>query len=67
MVNLYQLLGISFQSSDEEIKAAIAMHYAENTISENVLHKAKEWLLNPNIRAKYDEKLKLAYPDFFQT
>lgn len=66
MVNLYQLLGISFQSSNEEIKAAIAMHYAENTLPENILRKAKEWLLNPEIRAKYDGKLKLAYPNYFK-
>ncbi len=66
MVNLYQLLGISFQSSNEEIKAAIAMHYAENTLPENILRKAKEWLLNPEIRAKYDGKFKLAYPNYFK-
>ncbi|UOO89928.1 J domain-containing protein [Vitreoscilla massiliensis] len=66
MVNLYELLGISVNATDDEIKAAIAKHYAENSITESTLRKAKNWLLNPHIRGKYDEQLKCTYPELFQ-
>ncbi|UOO89930.1 hypothetical protein LVJ82_02780 [Vitreoscilla massiliensis] len=66
MVNLYELLGISIQSTSEEIKTAIAKHYADSSISDEVLHKAKIWLLNPSIRSKYNEQLQASYPELFQ-
>ena len=66
MVNLYELLGISFGASESEIKQAIAKHYAESTVQEGVLSKAKEWLLNPDVRAKYDAQLIAAFPELSQ-
>lgn len=62
MVNLYELLGISHTANEDEIKAAIAKHFANSSLQDAVLSKAKEWLLNAEIRAKYDAKLLSAYP-----
>lgn len=63
MVNLYELLGIKHTATEQEIKQAIAKHYTESTLQEGVLTKAKEWLLNPQIKAKYDAQLLATYPE----
>ena len=58
MVNLYQLLGIEMNASNEDIQAAIEQHQALGQINPEVLEKASAWLLDGATRARYDAQLR---------
>lgn len=66
MVNIYEKLGISPFSSVDEIKSAIAQHYTNSTLPDNVLNTAKKWLLNEDVRRQYNAKLFAEYPDLIK-
>lgn len=57
IVNLYELLGLSVDATENQIRQHIMQHHAAGTLDEKYLKAAKEWLLNPDIRKKYNEKL----------
>ena len=58
MVNLYQLLGIEMNASNEDIQAAIEQHQVLGQINPEVLEKASAWLLDGATRARYDAQLR---------
>ena len=65
MVNIYELLGLTYDASENQIRQSIMQHHSAGTLDNKVLEAAKNWLLNSEIRAKYDLKLKQEHPDFF--
>lgn len=58
MVNLYQLLHIPIQASAEQIRQAIIEQRQLGKLNPQVLNKAEEWLLNPEVRSRYDAQLR---------
>lgn len=65
MVNLYELLGLTYDATENQIRQNIMQHHAAGTLDTKIIDAAKNWLLNGEIRAKYDLKLKLEQPHFF--
>ena len=66
MINLYALLGIRFDASPVDIQSAMKKAAQNQTMTLEQLQKCKEWLLNPEIRGKYNEKLLTEYPALVQ-
>ena len=62
MVNLYKLLDIPIGATDAEIKQVLLRCQAKGQHQDIVIEKAHQWLLNPHIRAQYDDKLCEHYP-----
>lgn len=67
MVNLYEKLGISYAANNNEILNAIKHAASKQSMTLEEIQKCREYLLNPEIRAKYDAKLKAEQPAFFET
>lgn len=65
MINLYQMLGISAYADQATIAQALQTKQA--SLPPKVVQAVQQWLLNPEVRIKYDEKLRLESPEFFQT
>ena len=65
MVNLYELLGLTYDASENQIRQHIMQHHSAGTLDSKVLEAAKNWLLNSEVREKYDIKLKEEQPQFF--
>lgn len=63
MINLYQILHISPYSSEAEIRAAL--NKMETGLNERTIKAVYEWLLVDAVRARYDMKLREAYPEYF--
>lgn len=57
MVNLYELLGLSIDATENQIRQHIMQHHSAGTLDEKILETAKKWLLNTDIRKQYDAKL----------
>lgn len=66
MVNLYEKLGISYAANNNEILNAMKHAASKQSMTLEEIQKCREWLLNPEIRAKYDAKLKVEQPDFIE-
>ena len=67
IINLYELLGIASDSTPADIQAALRHAAAEpRRLSAAQLQKCRDWLLNPDIRVKYDAKLRIEQPENFQ-
>lgn len=62
--NYYELLGISFKSSIDEIKKAMQKHAQSQTIDLETLKGCKHHLCDANNRAQYDKQLLETYPYF---
>ena len=58
MVNLYQLLGVSVDADAATIAFAISQCRLQGDINPQILDKAEEWLLKPEVRAQYDAQLR---------
>ena len=65
MVNLYQILGVSADADAATIAFAISECRLQGDINAQVLDKAEEWLLQAEVRAKYDAQLKQEDAAFF--
>lgn len=65
MVNIYQLLGISIDDDIKTIQLAIDIHTKAKTLPEKALQAAKQWLLIPDVRQRYNQKLQQEYPELF--
>ena len=65
MVNLYQILGVSANADAATIAFAISQCRLQGDINAQVLDKAEEWLLQAEVRAKYDAQLKQEDAAFF--
>lgn len=63
MINLYQILHISPYASEAEIRAAL--NKMETGLNERTIKAVYEWLLVDAVRARYDMKLRQAYPEYF--
>ncbi|MDK4644438.1 hypothetical protein [Kingella kingae] len=66
MINLYALLGIRFDASPDDIQSAMKKAAQNQTMTLEQLQKCKAWLLNPEVRGKYNEKLLTEYPALAQ-
>ena len=65
MVNLYQILGVSADADAATIAFVISECRLQGDINAQVLDKAEEWLLQAEVRAKYDAQLKQEDAAFF--
>ena len=65
MVNLYQLLNIPPNADAAMIQAVLQHAQASGSLEPKVIKAAQEWLLKPDVRARYDAKLRQEYPEFF--
>lgn len=65
MINLYEILGITHTASTAEIQAALSQKQAQ--LDPQIIKGVQEWLLNADVRARYDARLRQEQPAFFQT
>ena len=65
MINLYQILNIPHYASAQDIQAALQR--AQEGLDPKAIKAINEWLLVPDVRARYDAKLRQEQPDFFMT
>ena len=65
MMNLYALLNIGPYVDAASITAAIHSSRQTGDINAAILDKAEQWLLNPDIRQRYDAQLRQQQPEFF--
>ncbi|MDK4687806.1 hypothetical protein [Kingella negevensis] len=61
MINLYQILQLPHNASPATIQAVL-----NNAQNANAIKAVQEWLLVPDVRQRYNAKLKSEYPEFFQ-
>lgn len=66
VVNVYQQLGIPFTATPEQIQRALRRAAQNQTLEPNKLRRCRDWLLNPEVRAKYDARLLSENPDLAQ-
>lgn len=65
MVNFYHLLGVGVHAPTETIATIIKLKRLQNQIPVEILDKAEVWLLNADMRQRYDSKLRQKHPDVF--
>ncbi|UOO89498.1 zinc ribbon domain-containing protein [Vitreoscilla massiliensis] len=65
MVNIYQLLGINIDDDAKTIQLAISIHQKAKTLPEKAIEAAKQWLLVPDVRQRYNQKLQQEHPELF--
>ena len=65
MVNLYQLLNLPPHADAATIQTALQQAQTTNRLEPKVIKAVQEWLLKPDIRARYDAKLRQEQPEFF--
>ena len=63
MINLYQILHLSPLASEAEIR--FALKSMEDNLDERTRKAVHQWLLDANVRARYDAKLRETEPEFF--
>lgn len=63
MINLYQILNIPPHASISQIQAALQRTQAG--LDPKTIKAINEWLLVPDVRVRYDAKLRQEQPDFF--
>lgn len=66
MINLYEKLGIPLHANTEQIQRAIKRAAQQQSMSLVEIQKAKEWLLNSEIRKKYNAKLFAEHPELLE-
>ena len=64
MVNLYQILGLSYSATSDEIQAALERK--QSNLDAKTVKAVTEWLLVENVRTRYDAKVRQEQPAFFQ-
>ena len=57
MINLYEILKIEPSASEKSIQAGIAIYRLRDDADDKIVAAARQWLLNPSIRAQYDRQL----------
>lgn len=65
MVNLYQLLNLPPYADTAMIQAVLQHAQATGSLEPKVIRAVQEWLLKPDVRARYDAKLRQEQPEFF--
>ena len=65
MVNLYQILGLPYSATSDEIQAALARK--QSILNAKTVKAVTEWLLVDSVRTRYDAKLRQEQPEFFQS
>lgn len=65
MINLYQILNIPPHTSKTQIQAALARYQQQPNADAKMVQAAHAWLLNDEVRPRYDDKLRAEFPDFF--
>lgn len=66
MINLYQLLNLSATASAQDIHQQLMQLETLGKIDEKTAKAVREWLLQPEVRIRYDARLRQEQPDFFQ-
>lgn len=66
MINLYAKFGVSVHAKPEQIQRAIKLAAQKQSMSLKEIQKAQQWLLNPDIRKKYNAKLFAEYPELIE-
>lgn len=64
MVNLYQVLGLPYSATNDQIRAVLEQKQA--TLDAKTVKAVTEWLLVDDVRTRYDAKLRQEQPEFFQ-
>lgn len=67
IVNVYDKLGIPFTATPEQIQRALRRAAQNQLLEPNKLRQCRDWLLNPDTRAKYDARLLAERPNLVQT
>ncbi|MDO4897374.1 MAG: hypothetical protein Q3971_08435, partial [Moraxella sp.] len=62
MINLYDVLGLSPQAAPEQILDALQQH----TLDPKLQKAVHAWLLDPEMRSRYDVRLKAQAPELFE-
>ena len=65
MVNLYQLLNLPPYADTAMIQAVLQHAQATGSLEPKVVKAVQEWLLKPDVRTRYDAKLRQEQPEFF--
>lgn len=65
MVNLYELLSLPPDASAMQIRAALNALEQTGRIDGKEARAVREWLLVPEVRTRYDARLRSEQPDFF--
>ena len=65
MFNLYQILGLPYSATSDEIQAALERKQA--ALNAKTVKAVTEWLLVDSVRTRYDAKLRQEQPEFFQS
>lgn len=63
MINLYKKLGVKATATPDEIKRAMQRAAQNQSMNLTELQKCKEWILNEEVRRKYNAKLFAEHPE----
>lgn len=65
MINLYAILGIEPTATASQIQATLTRQ--QNQLDPKTIKAVQEWLLVPDVRQRYDARLRQEQPAFFET
>ncbi|QMT30996.1 hypothetical protein [Alysiella filiformis] len=66
MINLYQILNVPPYANKGQIQTMLQHYQNSANPDPKVIKAVQDWLLVDDVRARYDERLRQAQPDFFQ-
>ena len=64
MVNLYQILNLSYSASEGEIRSALLGK--KEFLDRETIDAVNKWLLVETVRPRYDAALRRRFPEFFR-
>ena len=64
MVNLYQILNLSYSASEGEIRSALLGK--KEFLNRETIDAVNKWLLVETVRPRYDAALRRRFPEFFR-
>lgn len=65
MINLYQILNLPIDATSVEIHTALRRYQQTKSFDPKIIAAAEQWLLVSNVRQRYNARLRVVYPDFF--
>lgn len=66
MINLYQILHLPPRASEADIRVALNNGERSGHLDAKTAQAVREWLLKPEVRLRYDARLQMEQPEFFQ-